>query len=162
MKPVPRQGDANRECVARGECRPRARASKNRKRWCAGKPGREHRWAWVTRRSLPNAGGWEGAIYERRGGASSVREQLVCLACGRQDDTRTRCLNCGEANGWVSITSPASYEVRGVIKWAWSHHRVCKSCDQVEGEAVGITRELFDQARKAKRAVTPTASAAQD
>lgn len=144
-KPEEKTGvDRVRACVAIGECRPPARSKKNTKRWCGGKPGREHQWAWVVSSSLPNGHGWKVALLGRQR-PSTLRERQVCLVCHRQDyGVRTRCLNCGEVAGWDSFKMTRSYrDASDVCRWYDSHERSCTNCGQIEGMNTGATRQAI-------------------
>lgn len=61
------------------------RSHKDRKRWCGGRVGREHRPRWIEEP------GWRQRFPKVR----FVPEALVCEECGRKSDYRTRCEDCG-------------------------------------------------------------------
>ncbi len=147
-RPVPRGHDKVRECVAIGECRPPAKSKKDTKRWCGGKPGRTHRFAWVVRDSLPNSTRVPGRDWDWRiENAGHVTEQLVCLTCGQQPWTRTstggyggmrhRCLNCGDADGWDHHDVWKTYETKKGRRRYPGREYSCRGCGQVKNKACG-------------------------
>lgn len=99
--PPARQSDAERDCVAAGECRPPHHSRKDKRRWCRGKPGIEHQWAWRRLQDLPNASRPPQLSAEQRArlierqGLGALSEIEVCEACHkRAGQTRLRC-HCG-------------------------------------------------------------------
>lgn len=90
--------DAQRACVQAGECRPRARSSKNTRDWCKGKPGIPHTWEWVDDPT------WR--VLRRRDPAEERwREQCrMCFGCGRgRWPRRVHCRVCGSPERYFEI-----------------------------------------------------------
>lgn len=85
-----RAGDAQRDCVAVGECRPPHHGSKNTRHYCKGKIGVEHQWRWMRCATIPNE-----SYYHKRHGNAITYERLVCIVCMKLDyRTRERCSCC--------------------------------------------------------------------
>lgn len=78
--------NTDRRCITIGECRPRARSSKNTRDWCRGRVG------------IPHAYMYDEPANHRYGARDRwVRQEQVCFGCGRQEyrGARTRCRQCG-------------------------------------------------------------------
>jgi hypothetical protein len=83
-----------RDCITDGHCRPKHRATKDRKRWCGGHEGREHQYEYRREFSL---------IPERRARQERLirfAEEQVCTRCQKRDKTRHRCSRCGSEWPW--------------------------------------------------------------
>lgn len=107
---------ADRACVARGECRPKHRASKDTARWCKGKRGVEHQYEWRAYDSLPNH------FHGHRTPTPEVEWQMrVCATCGRQEwQTRYIHKACGGLVHRRSVKTDNGHYVR--------LQHVCEGC----------------------------------
>lgn len=90
-----KQLDAQRSCVELGECRPRARSSKNTRDWCKGREGVPHAYLWEVDAE------WVG----RFGPERWVRQVQRCFGCGRKHwfTRRTFCGACGSPERYYSL-----------------------------------------------------------
>jgi hypothetical protein len=86
-----REVDASRQCVAVGECRPPHRSKKDTRRWCRGKVGVEHQWAWVRRSELPNA----HILSRRRESDEDRRDRIAIEGLGKHEEVHV-CRSCGK------------------------------------------------------------------
>lgn len=95
--------DRTRECIADGHCRPRHRSAKNMRRWCRGRVGVEHSWAWVPLKEFRK---YRRGDYETHSDGSTRRyfkggfwrrvEMQECSACQRIGEARRSFCHCGE------------------------------------------------------------------
>jgi hypothetical protein len=121
-QPESRDGNAERECVQEGECRPRHASKKSTAKWCKGKVGREHQWEWIATSKLPNATRSREMTPERLAahlkeyGLGCCDEVQWCTACQKQSYERRYVCHCGE----VMVAKP------GESSW-WRQH-VCPEC----------------------------------
>ena len=115
--PPPKAGDAQRECVQVGECRPAHRSTKDTRHWCKGRVGIPHTWEWQRRR-------WD-LDHEQRFGIRYMRitEVPVCFGCGKIDRrSRSYCRECGEP--WPELQR----RLPGEWRWRWSDALPCVRC----------------------------------
>lgn len=134
-----RRTDKLRECVAVGECRPGHRSSKDTRRWCKGRIGVEHQWAW----SQSVVKGADAATGER----GFWVEHESCSGCGREKlhwPAFRRC-HCGTLMQKPE-PSPALIAKWGRKSASMRNYgpRVCMACgyepsDEIAEEFVGGT-----------------------
>jgi hypothetical protein len=105
-----RSVNSDRACIDAGECRPRHRAKKDRKRWCGGKAGKEHAWEMRFSDELPNA-----HATSRRQPSELGSLHRFCPTCGRQE--------------WVFS------RVNGRLQWHLAH-RPCRKFVRKIGQRV--------------------------
>lgn len=84
-----KQLDANRSCVAAGECRPRARSSKDTGRWCKGRVGIPHAFMWV-----PDTA-WMGRWARDAEDLRWVHQRRECIGCFKHGSTWRARVFCG-------------------------------------------------------------------
>lgn len=113
--------DQHRDCVSRGECAPRHRARKDRKRWCGGHEGRAHLYEWRWHEQLPNAY-VRGEGLRARGGQTKV-----CIVCGRHEAHRACCRLCGRVWPAGMVPRRISWTHRGVART--STHYIYRDCE---------------------------------
>lgn len=90
-----KQLDAQRSCVALGECRPRARSNKSTRRWCKGHEGVPHTWLWELDPERHRSGKPSRWVYQR----------VVCFGCGKVSHFKRRsfCGRCGSPGRYFNI-----------------------------------------------------------